>query len=360
MTEQGTGASGPHKELLTSVERFGLLVIDEKQDRVPVFPFITSHAAQVLGVPLREYVTDGATMARAQLVAQDRYGHDFISIFSEVGIVAEALGSEFEFPEHDLPMLRRPKWSELVEPDSRVVDPSKDGRLHVYLEAIRYAYEARGDRVPVLVYIPAPFTTAQHLVGTETFLLGLMLDPDRVHRLLQYATESVIAFSRAVINAGGLPMLVDPLASGSVISPDQYQGFALPYEREVIDYWHRYDLDVILHICGDTAGIIEAMPETHADLISVDRVDLGDVVSKVGRKVRIVGNFDTSEIWLSEPEAIERETERMVMENRDCPMGFVASTGCEVPLATPAENVAAFVRAAQRAGSNPDYGRRRK
>ena len=49
------------KHPLTPLERFGLLVIDEEQDRVPSFPLVTSHAARVLGVPVREYVTDGAT-----------------------------------------------------------------------------------------------------------------------------------------------------------------------------------------------------------------------------------------------------------------------------------------------------------
>jgi uroporphyrinogen decarboxylase len=344
------------KEKLTPVERFGLLVIDEPQDRVPVFPLITSHAARVLGVSLREYVTDGATMARAQLVAQDRYGHDFISLFSEVGLVAEALGSEFEFPEDDLPVLKRPKWNEPGEVDDRVVDPVRDGRLKVYLDAILYAYEARGDRVPVLAYIPGPFTTAQHLVAAEEFLLGLLTRPDNAHGLLRYATRSTIAFSRAVINQGGLPILVDPLASGSVISPEQYREFALPYEHEVIRYWHRYDLDVILHICGETELIIDDMPEAGADLISIDRIELGDVVRRVGDRVRVIGNFGTSDIWLSSVAEIESAVEAMVRANRSCPMGYVASTGCEVPVATPPENVDAFVRAARQAGLNPDFG----
>ena len=43
------------KDLLTPRERFGLLVIDEPQDRVPVFPLVTAHAARVAGIPVRDY-----------------------------------------------------------------------------------------------------------------------------------------------------------------------------------------------------------------------------------------------------------------------------------------------------------------
>ena len=62
------------KELLTPRERFGLLVIDEPQDRVPVFPLVTAHAARVARIPIRDYYTDGIAMARSQLAAQEFYG----------------------------------------------------------------------------------------------------------------------------------------------------------------------------------------------------------------------------------------------------------------------------------------------
>lgn len=348
------------RDLLTPRERFGLLVIDEPQDRVPVFPLVTAHAARVAGISVRDYYTDGAAMARSQLVAQETYGIDFISIFSEVGLVAEALGSQFDYPEDDLPLLSRPKWPGLTELDEALVDPPKDGRLRVYLDAIKYAYEARGDTVPILAYVPAPFTTAQQLVDQEAFLLGLLTEPERVKGLLAYATRSITRFCRAIIGAGGLPILVDPLASGSVISAEHYSEFALPSEAEVIRYLHRYDLDVVLHICGDTSATINMMPDTGADLLSIDRIEISEAVAGAGDGCRIIGNYDTSAILLSDPAAIEGAVFEMVTAGQKCPKGFVAATGCEVPVETPPENVRAFVRAAKQAGFNPDYGRRRR
>ena len=348
------------KDLLTPRERFGLLVIDEPQDRVPVFPLVTVHAARVAGIPIRDYYTDGAVMARSQLVAQETYGIDFISFFSEVGLVAEALGSRYDYPEDDLPLLTRPKWADLTQMDDRLADPVRDGRLGVYLDAITYAYEARGDTIPILAYVPAPFTTAQQLVDQEAFLLGLLTEPERVKELLAYATRSITRFCRAIIGAGGLPILVDPLASGSVISAEHYREFALPSEAEVIRYLHRYDLDVVLHICGDTHATIAMMPETGADLLSIDRIEMADAVAGAGETCRIIGNYDTSAILLSDPQTIEREVTEMVTAGRKCPKGFVAATGCEVPVETPSENVRAFVRAAKDVGSNPDYGQRRR
>ncbi|MGQ9708391.1 MAG: uroporphyrinogen decarboxylase family protein [bacterium] len=344
-------------EILTPRERFGLLVIDEVQDRIPIFPLLTSHAAIFSGVALRDYYTRGETMAKCQLQAREFYQTDFISIFSEVGIIAEVLGSEYIYPEDDLPILSRPKWHSLEEAVDAIgacaghnsASPDR-GRVGVYLEAIEYVYEAIGDRVPILSYIPAPFTTAQQLVDSEVFLLGLLDSPELINPLIRYATETTISFSRLVIRAGALPILVDPLASGSVLSPEQYQQFALPSEKAVIDYWHRYDLDVVLHICGDTTGIISLMPSTGADLISIDKIDLDMALAAVGGIVRVIGNYDTSDLWLETPQRIENQVEKMVVCGKTCPRGYVAATGCEVPLATPKENLLAFVRAAKKAG----------
>ncbi|MEO0085358.1 MAG: uroporphyrinogen decarboxylase family protein [candidate division WOR-3 bacterium] len=348
------------KEILTPRERFGLLVIDEEQDRVPVFPLVTAHAAGVAGFSLREYYTDGRAMARSQLVAQERYGTDFISLFSEVGLVAEALGSRYSYPEDDLPVLEQPRWRELPEAAEELSLTGAAGRLQVYLDAAGYAYEARADTVPILAYVPAPFTTAQQLVEPEAFLIGLVEDPAGVRRVLRLATDAVISFCRLLIRSGALPILVDPLASGSVISAEHYREFALPSEAEVIRYLHRYDLDIVLHICGDTTGLIGMMVESGADLLSIDRIGLDEAIRQAGDRARIIGNMDTTALWLGTPAEVAAEAARMVETGRRNPKGYVAATGCEVPLATPEENVRAFVRAAKEAGRNDSFAAGRK
>jgi uroporphyrinogen decarboxylase len=333
---------------LTPRERFGLLVIDEPQDRIPVYPIVTSHAAAVAGIRLRDYYTDGARLARAQIMAQECYGHDFISVFSEVGLIAEALGSGFDYPEHDLPVLRRPLLTSVEQSaELPALDFRTAGRCPVYYDAIDYAYQAVGDRIPILAFVPAPFTTALHLIAAEELLVHLRISPDPVHELLKRITEATIGFLVEVISHSALPVLVDPLASGSVISPRAYQEFALPYERRLIDFLHRYDLDIVLHICGDTTPMLDLLPQSHADLISLDRVDLTQARSLLGDRLRLIGNFDTTRLLLGTPDAIESEVRAMVAQARGNRKGYVAATGCEVPLHTPAANVKAFIRGAK-------------
>ncbi|HEC78037.1 MAG TPA: hypothetical protein ENI34_02720 [candidate division WOR-3 bacterium] len=338
------------KEILTSRERFGLLVIDERPDRCNIIPLITSHAATVNRTKLRDYYTDGKKMAEAQIAAIEEYNHDALSFFSEVGIIAEAMGSEFLYPDEDLPVLKTPALVKHDISDLKIPDPCSDKRLPVYLEAIEYAYHSIGDRIPLLAYVPAPFTTGMMLSDPNRFLIQTIREKDRVVEILEKALSAAMEFCYHIIDAGGLPVVVDPLASSSVISPAAYKEFAFPYEQRLIGFLHRYDLDIILHICGETEPILEFLPETGADLVSIDRVDLSTVLKKLSKKVRIIGNFDTSKIAFSSPSDIDKEVKDMVANSVNAPKGYIASTGCEVPIRAPMENVKAFIKAAKEVG----------
>jgi uroporphyrinogen decarboxylase len=337
-------------DILTPRERFGLLLIDERPDRCNAIPLITSHAAKIKGMKLKEYYTNGESMARAQIAALENYGHDAISIFSEVGIIAEAMGSVFDYPEEDLPIIRTPALEKKNVSELLVPDPKKDARLPVYLEAIEYCYAALGDRVPILAYVPAPFTTGMMLSDPNKFLIATIKNPEYVKRVMEISLDAAIEFCYYIIDAGGLPILVDPLASSSVVSPKAYEKFALPYERRLIDFLHRYDLDVILHICGDTKPITHMLSETQADLISLDRINMPETITQLSEKMRIIGNYDTSKLAFSSSDEVAEEIRELVRKSMHAAKGYIAATGCEVPVQTPIENVKAFVNAAKEVG----------
>lgn len=335
------------KDILTPRERFGLLVIDEKPDRCNIIPLITSHAAHAAKMPLKDYYTKGKSMAQAQIIALEQYQHDAINLFSEVGIIAEAMGSIFEYPENDLPLLKTPFLTQSSLSDIKLPNPQNAKRLPVYLEAIDYAYNAIGDKIPILAYVPAPFTTGMMLSDPNQFLIQTIKQPKLITEIMEISLQAAIEFCYHIINAGGLPVLVDPLASSSVVSPKTYEKFALPYEQRLIDFLHRYDLDIILHICGDTEPILDLFPMTGADLISVDRVDLSLVLEKLSDKIRIVGNFNTSKIAFSSPAEIRQQVGEMLKIGKESPKGYIAATGCEIPITTPVENVKAFIESAK-------------
>jgi uroporphyrinogen decarboxylase len=314
-------------------ERWGLLLIDEFPDRPPVYPLVTSHAARIYDCNLIEYCTDGRTLAEAQMEAQRTYGHEGLSVFTDVGIIAEAMGSRYHLREFEVPILDQPLITNgAMIADLRIPDPTSQGRLPVYLEAIDRMYRAAGDVLPIFAFIPCPFTTAAGLRGVEEFLMDTILEPQQAHQLLDVSLKAAIRFSDECLLAGALPMLVDPLASGSVLSRETYSRFAQPYQQKFIAHLHRYDLDVTLHVCGDTTPMLDLIPETGADLFSFDQVDASEAMDAVGEAVRLVGNWPPHGLLPSSNLPVDRGTEAILATGLKNPKGFVLSTGCEVPI----------------------------
>ncbi len=334
---------------MTPRERMAAFLQGKQADRVPCAPLILNHAARVLGVKVSEYNRDGRTMGEAHAAAFERYGHDFIFVFSTTSTLAEAMGTVLFFPDDDAPWVESPVVGAPGDLGRvRIPDPARDGRLPVYLEAVRVCNERVGRDVFVGCVLAGPFTTAAALRGTETFIRETYRNPDLVCGLLERATEAALRFIDAILAAGGVPVLVEPVASGSLISPAQFDRFAAPYLRPLAERIKGAGLPCILHICGRTSKLLERMRSTGASALSLDVIDLAEAKARVGEEVCLIGNVRPAETLLKgTPADVAREARGCIEAAGDNPGGFILSSGCEVPLETPPENLLAMMEAAR-------------
>jgi uroporphyrinogen decarboxylase len=77
---------------------------------------------------------------------------------------------------------------------------------------------------------------------------------------------------------------------------------------------------------------------------------LGDAKERVGRRVCLMGNVDTTLLLTGNPSRVEAEAKRCIGDAA-IDGGFILSSGCEVPLGAPLENVEAMVVAARKYGT---------
>jgi len=335
----------------TPKERVGALLSGRRPDRVPCVPLILNHAARVIGVKVRQYATDGEVMGRAHVAAYRRYGHDLITIFTDTAVLAEAMGTELHFPEDDVARFKAPAVADPGDVDAlKEADPRRDGRLPVLLRAIGHCVREVGDEVFVSCCYPAPFSTAAGLRGTAAFARDLYKNPGMAHALLEKSLKLCQGFAEAVVEVGGVPVLVDPVASGSVISRRTFEEFALPYLARNIEAIKALGAPPILHICGRTSTIIDLMADSGASVLSVDQIELREARERVGDRVCLMGNVRPAETLLGgSPEDVRAEARRCLEDCADNPAGFILSSGCEVPIAAPPENLMALMEVARQA-----------
>lgn len=340
-------------EAMTPKERMGAFLTGQPIDRVPCVPLILNHAARVLGIKVSRHNADGRRMADAHVAAFRRYRQDMITVFSDTAIVAEAMGTVLSYPEDAAPFVQTPRVKTPADADSvEPPDPQKDGRLPVYLEAVRRINEAVGGEVFVGCCFAAPFTTAACLRGTDVLARDLIRNPELAHRLLEVSLEAALRLTRALAAAGAVPVLVDPVASGSVLSPKQFRDFVAPYTKPALDLIRELGFPPIYHICGKTHLILEAVADLQPAVVSLDRVSLGEAKRRIGDRVCLMGNVKPTETLLQgTPADVEREARACLEAAADSPRGFILASGCEVPVDAPAENVFALLHAADQYGS---------
>ena len=258
-----------------------------------------------------------------------------------------------------LPTLRAPVLSSLRELGRLAVpNPLQHGRMPVMLEAIRQVRSAVGDEIAIRSPGTGPFALASYLVGTERWLYEVALaeagmpeaDETALHAALQLATDALIAFGKACVDAGAdILHCGDSLASCNVISPGTYRKYAFPYHQQVFRAWRRHGAEVcLLHICGDATAVLDSYAQTGADVIEIDHaVDLAVARQVVGRRAALMGNVHTV------TELLQGDTERVRLAAERCidlgagGGGFVLGSGCIVPRHTPLANLREMIRVAR-------------
>ncbi len=229
------------------------------------------------------------------------------------------------------------------------------------LEATRLVRKAVGDEVAIRTPGTGPFALASYFVGTQEFLIEVGMakaglpgsEPAAIHQALDLAADALIAFGKACVDAGAdLLHCGDSLASCDVISPADYEEWAFPYERKVLQAWKAYGAKTLLHICGDSSEVLDLYAETGADVIEVDhKVDLALARSIVGDRASVIGNVDPVTVLLQgTPEQVECGIGGLP-RGRSGRRATSSAPGCVVPRITPLENVRAMVEAARRSGS---------
>lgn len=337
---------------MTKLEKIKYAVELKDQRPVPVVPQITYTTYQLTGVKMHEVINNPEKMAESLVRGFTEIDYDalYSGWESSFNIMAEAIGCEMNFPENDVPSVAGGLIKDIKDIDSlEVPDPYKSRKLLNHLETLKIIRKALGPDVAIFNYIPGPLTVAGLLMGTDKLMLNLIKKPDLVHKVCNFTTEAGKAFAGAKIECGGDVMVVaDPTASCSLISPKMFADFAFPYLKEMFSAIKDKGAIPSLHICGNTSPVLEKMAETGTKIIELDHmVDLKDAKKRIGHRVCIQGNIDPSKImFLGNPKQVY-DSSRKCIEEASSGGGYILSTGCEVPLDAPIENVKAMVRAAR-------------
>jgi uroporphyrinogen decarboxylase len=279
------------------------------------------------------------------------FAPDIVFPLMELAVEANALGWKTNFPVDEPPTVEKTPFQPSDLNSLESVDIRSDSRVRAYCETVRRAADQVPPSVILGAYVTGPYTLAALMMGTEEAAIATKLHKAELHGLLAFTNRTIDTYMRSLIEASaGLICILEPTAM--MLGPSEFKEFSADYVRSLRLTCDQAGNPTVLHICGRSMHLIEHMASTGVDGLSLDSqesgVDLAEAIQRVPRETVILGNISPTETMLfGNPELVRREVWNLADRLCEFP-NFALSTGCDLPLDTPLENVYAFMDAGRR------------
>lgn len=303
----------------------------------------TSVACRLAGVRQSEWSTQPEVLADTLIDFTKKCACNGIYVTRDNLVVHEAMGGKVTFPDSGDALGSEPILTELKDFSKlSIPDPNEAAGMETVIAAARRVIEEVGHQYYVMANIDCgPFSMAANLRGVQNFMMDIMTeDPKLVHDYLSFCTDLVVAYGRTM-QATGVHGIQYGDSSASMLSPELFEEFALPYQRSSIDQLQQDECDFWLHICGKTNHLLPLLRELNMQVFEVDAmVPLAEVGQSLTQCV-VKGNFDTMALQESSAEQIYQATQEMITDS-GIQDRLIVSAGCGVPQMTPLENLQAM------------------
>lgn len=275
-------------------------------------------------------------------------GVDAVIVFSDILIVAEAMGLPLDVPDSG-PVLSNPVRDVASIRRLREFDPGRETKF--VGDAIRAICKEAGPDVPVIGFAAAPWTLACYMIEGRTrgdvsrAKQMLREEPQAVRELLERIARATAEYLKSQIAAGAaVVQLFDTWAIE--LTADEYEAFEMPATQLVLQALGAPEVPKILFAKG-SAQHLANMARSGAQVLSVDaNTDLAEARRLLGNRVALQGNVDPTTLLGDEP-TIRRAAREAIEKTGG--LGHILNLGHGILPNTPVANARAFVEAGQTA-----------
>jgi len=344
---------------MTEKQRVEALLRREKPDRVPIYPFAMGFATVYAGTSVADAFNKPEVSLAAQRKTCENFGWLFMPVIGYASFGSWEFGGEIKWPSSEFDMApmvtRRPVETEEDAWELKLPDVRTAGMVPFQMKFFKLSNQERLDNKPfgTLCYAGGPFTKASNVAGPENFCRWLIKRPEAAHHVLRLMTDflkNLIDYWKDNLGIEGvLPWGADPFSSNQMISPRQFEQFAMPYTRElnekILSLGYRH---IFCHICGEqnlNLPYWAQLPFGDPGLLSFGHEVELETAAKYFPDDIIMGNLNPSIIQSGTPEDVYEASRIVIEKGKKLPGGFIFSPGCEMPPQAPLENVRMMTKA---------------
>jgi uroporphyrinogen decarboxylase len=272
----------------------------------------------------------------------DILGVDAAIIFSDILVIPECMGLEYELIEKKGPYFPKTIQSEA---DIAALDAGSSAaeRLDYVFDALNETKKLLAGRVPLIGFSGAPWTLLAYMIegqGSKTFSKAkafLYKHPIAAHKLLEKLTETIIAYLKLKVASGADVLQVFDSWAG-MLNKELYDTFCLPYLKQIVDSID--EVPVIVFAKGAYFSHKE-LTQLGSDVMGLDWTISAEVFrAQYGYDQVVQGNLDPCVLY-SAPSEIEAKTTKMIT---DFGGHHICNLGHGVYPDTPLDGVKTFIK----------------
>jgi len=178
-----------------------------------------------------ELVTTPDKVAEVTIQPVDELGVDAAIIFSDILVIPECMGLEYELIEKKGPFF--PETIKSIE-DIKKLDHGQSAaeKLEYVYNGLDITKKELNDRVPLIGFCGAPFTLFCYMIegsGSKTFSKAKKMmyeNPEAAHLLLEKLTETLIAYTKLKVKHGADVIQIFDSWAG-VLNKEMYTKFCI-------------------------------------------------------------------------------------------------------------------------------------
>ncbi len=157
------------------------------------------------------------------------------------------------------------------------------------------------------------FEIMRQSMGDICLCESTLLDPEWIQDFNEVQTNFFQMHYRYMFEQTGLPdgmwMFEDLGYKHSLFcSPDVYSRLVFPYYKRMVDFYHSYNLPVVLHTCGFVEPILDMIVEAGFDALHPMEVKAGNdplrIAAKYKDKLALIGGLDARVLESHDPALI--------------------------------------------------------
>lgn len=231
-------------------------------------------------------------IAQVTLLPIEAYDMDAAILFSDILVVAEAMGVGLRFEDQVGPIIERPI---LTRQDIERLPPPDMSKLQYVAQGIRQLKKQL--QVPLIGFCGAPFTVASYMIeGKSSRDLKktkrwMLRDPEGFHALLKKIVEWSSAYLQLQIEAGVQAIQIfDSWAN--VLSHHSFREFSLAYLDDLLNCIRHTATPAIL-FCRGSSVFAPQLAELQPSCIGLDwNCHMSDMRRVIDRSIALQGNLD--------------------------------------------------------------------